>query len=176
MFQPYICEGSDRRGGSGADLNHVSSPVRTPWERHRLLQLQPAIQNRPTNTQNVGQHPQRSTKLSHVATEIPTGKCLKCVVFRVFFHPSSSSCQLFKAPKVPNVSVSRFLLSLANYLSFYIPLEKNGEKQAKILLVNIFSILIDILLMLSGWWDQHIGCCSADGPAERLNSVLQRGS
>ena len=85
MFQPYICEGSDRRGGSGADLNHVSSPVRTPWERHRLLQLQPAIQNRPTNTQNVGQHPQRSTKLSHVATEIPTGKCLKCVVFRVFF-------------------------------------------------------------------------------------------
>ena len=100
VFQPYICEGSDRRGGSGADLNHVSSPVRTPWERHRLLQLQPAIQNRPTNTQNVGQHPQRSTKLSHVATEIPTGKCLKYVCNSgLVFSPICQQLPTFQGTK-----------------------------------------------------------------------------
>ena len=118
VFQPYICEGSDRRGGSWADLNHVSSPVRTPWERHRLLQLQPAIQNRPTNTQNVGQHPQRSTKLSHVATEIPTGKCLKCVVFRVFFTHLPAGANFSRYQKFLMWVYPDFFW-LANYVIFF---------------------------------------------------------
>ena len=76
-----------------------------------------------------------------MATEIPTGKCLKYVTQGwVFFHPSTSICQLFKLPKFPYVSIqiSFELSKLHEFLDILGFLEKSGEKQAKILLVNIF--------------------------------------
>ena len=70
-----ICTaGRNGRGDPWPDHGDDAATVRAARRRRGVLQLQPAVQDRPRHPQDVGQHSQPGAQQCHVAPQISSGK------------------------------------------------------------------------------------------------------